>query len=110
MLAVGTVTFYCITARRQADGSRERRGGSCRLRGAGQVMTEQPPGEGRIQVRAFILCLWQEHNAGIPGGPWRLSLQDSRTRARRGFGSLDEFFAYFERLCQEGDDDIAAER
>ena len=52
--------------------------------------------------RAFILCLWWESGDGAaPDRAWRLSLEDSRTRARRGFGSLEEFFGYLAALCDD---------
>ena len=55
-------------------------------------------------VQSFILCLWRESSGGRNPTPcWRLSLEESRTHARRGFGSLDEFFAYLERFCEEVD-------
>lgn len=54
------------------------------------------------KAQAFILRLWPER----PGVRhvhviWRVSLQDVTTQARRGFGSLDEFFDFLERLCGE---------
>ena len=67
------------------------------------MATEDPASSPRQRdVRAFILRLWWEAGDGAaPGRAWRLSLEDSRTRARRGFGSLDEFFGYLAALCDD---------
>ena len=55
-------------------------------------------------MHSFILRLWLEPgDEGQGASRWRLSLEDSRMRARRGFGSLEEFFTYLENYCRDVD-------
>ena len=53
------------------------------------VMFETPP-----RYRSYLLMLWEErsHDPHQPVA-WRFSLEDPRTRQRRGFATLEALFA-----------------
>ena len=48
-----------------------------------------------LHYRTFVLRLWQERPASL-GRPavWRFSLEDIRSRQRRGFASLEGLMAF----------------
>jgi hypothetical protein len=50
---------------------------------------------------AYLLRLWRERPAS-PERPavWRFSVEDTRTRQRRGFGSLEDLLAFLRALME----------
>jgi len=49
------------------------------------------------RYHAYLLRLWQERPASSERpAVWRLSLEDTRTRQRRGFGSLEGLMAFLQ--------------
>ncbi len=48
--------------------------------------------EPKTQYRSYLLRLWRADVAD--SGCWQASLEESHTRERIGFGSLEELFAY----------------
>ena len=59
-----------------------------------QVVKKERP------YRSYLLRMWVEVIDGEQA--WRLSIEDPFTSERRGFATLDELCAYFERQM-EGD-------
>ncbi len=53
-------------------------------------------GTGDPAERALILRLWREGEGA--GGVWRCSVEDPRTKQRRGFASLAELLPFLDRL------------
>jgi hypothetical protein len=53
-----------------------------------------PPG------RSFILRIWLAASRRDPE-PWRITLQDVDSGARRGFATFDEFFLFLEAIGAE---------
>ncbi len=52
---------------------------------------------------AFILRLWMAGDGVSP--QWRVSLEDTHSSERTGFGSLDEMCAYLKQLSSETKDE-----
>lgn len=51
--------------------------------------------DGGATYRSYILRAWQERPASADRPAlWRYSLEDTRTRRRRGFASLDDLTAH----------------
>ena len=59
---------------------------------------------GSATYRAYILRAWQER-PGSPDHPavWRYSLEDTRTRRRRGFASLNDLTAHLHMHASAAD-------
>jgi hypothetical protein len=56
------------------------------------------------RYHAYLLRLWQERPASFERpAVWRFSLEDTRTRQRRGFGSLEALMSFL-RAQVEGTD------
>lgn len=56
------------------------------------------------RYHAYLLRLWQERPASSERpAVWRLSLEDTRTRQRRGFGSLEELMAFLQAQLEAGE-------
>ena len=52
--------------------------------------------------QAYILRLWQERPAtSDQSSVWRFSLEDTRTRQRRGFADLDKVLSYLQTQVVE---------
>jgi len=51
----------------------------------------------------YLLTMWQERPTS-PAHPavWRFSLEDTRTRQRRGFGSLEGLMAFLREQVEAG--------
>jgi hypothetical protein len=41
------------------------------------------------EYQAYLLRIWRDHNPSKADSPWRFSLEDPHTGARRGFQSLE---------------------
>ena len=46
--------------------------------------------------RTFVLRLWREQGGHLYSDVWRFSLEDARTRQRKGFGSLEELVDFLQ--------------
>jgi len=58
----------------------------------------------RLFYRAYILRLWQERPASPDrSAVWRFSVEDTRTRQRQGFGSLEKLTAYLRARMEAGE-------
>ena len=56
------------------------------------------------RYHAYLLRLWQERPASSERpAVWRLSLEDTRTRQRRGFGSLEGLVAFLRAQVGAGE-------
>jgi len=56
-----------------------------------------------IRYHAYILRLWQERPATTDqSSVWRFSLEDTRTRQRRGFADLDKVLSFLRAQVEEG--------
>jgi hypothetical protein len=60
-------------------------------------------GYNKRSYQSFILRLWQERSAR-PARPavWRFSLEDPRTRQRKGFGSFEELTKFLKEQIVNG--------
>ncbi|MBU1660363.1 MAG: hypothetical protein KKD28_02690, partial [Chloroflexi bacterium] len=64
------------------------------------IMMAQSPDH--LRYHAYILRLWQERPAtSDQSSVWRFSLEDTRTRQRRGFADLDKMLAFLQtQVCE----------
>ena len=59
--------------------------------------------DGPLRI-VHLLTLWQERPArGDQPALWRFSLEDARTRQRRGFGSLEALTAFLQAQMTDAD-------
>ena len=60
--------------------------------------------DGGVTYRSYILRAWQERPASADRPAlWRYSLEDTRTRQRRGFANLDDLTAHLQMHAAAAD-------